>query len=161
MSVELISQINDEPFSVFIESIVAGGTPPYAFAWSGPDNFTSNSPNLDSLNLSGEYFLQVTDANNCISEASLNITSLQSTTPGDFVIYPNPSSGNQITIQWPSDLTIGTEWKMFDSIGNLVAKNLVTSAAESVNTTSLRTGVYYIVSNYNGVTMRSPVTIIK
>ena len=161
MSVELISQINDEPFAVFIESIVAGGTPPYAFAWSGPDNFTSNSPNLDSLNLSGEYFLQVTDANNCISEASLNITSLQSTTPGDFVIYPNPSSGNQITIQWPSDLTIGTEWKMFDSIGNLVAKNLVTSAAESVNTTSLRTGVYYIVSNYNGVTMRSPVTIIK
>ena len=161
MSVELISQINDEPFSVFIESIVAGGTSPYAFAWSGPDNFTSNSPNLDSLNLSGEYFLQVTDANNCISEASLNITSLQSTTPGDFVIYPNPSSGNQITIQWPSDLTIGTEWKMFDSIGNLVAKNPVTSAAESVNTTSLRTGVYYIVSNYNGVTMRSPVTIIK
>ena len=42
----------------------AGGTGPYSYAWTGPNNFTSTVANPQNL-VSGSYQVTVTDANGC------------------------------------------------------------------------------------------------
>ena len=48
-----------------ISIVTSGGTPGYTYAWTGPDGFSSDQPNLASLS-PGTYSLTVTDANTCI-----------------------------------------------------------------------------------------------
>jgi gliding motility-associated-like protein len=43
---------------------VNGGTPPYSFAWTGPNGFTSTSRNLSNL-AAGTYTFTITDKVNC------------------------------------------------------------------------------------------------
>lgn len=45
---------------------VSGGTPDYAYSWTGPDGFSSSSGNLSDLG-PGCYTLEVTDANLCVA----------------------------------------------------------------------------------------------
>ncbi len=47
-----------------IDIDVAGGTTPYAFAWSGPGGFTGNTEDISGLD-AGDYSLVLTDANGC------------------------------------------------------------------------------------------------
>lgn len=51
---------------------VSGGRPDYLFEWSGPNGFTSNNQNIDSL-FQGIYTVTVTDASNCVEELQLTI----------------------------------------------------------------------------------------
>ena len=50
---------------------VSGGTTPYSYSWSGPDGFTSTDQNPTVTNVTianaGDYEVEVTDANGCIS----------------------------------------------------------------------------------------------
>jgi gliding motility-associated-like protein len=48
-----------------ITTVTSGGTPGYTYAWTGPNGFSSDQPNLSSLE-AGVYSLTVTDANSCI-----------------------------------------------------------------------------------------------
>ncbi len=54
--------VDDEFLDIVIG--VAMGTPPYTYAWEGPNGFTSTEGNLSGLE-NGDYFLTVTDANGC------------------------------------------------------------------------------------------------
>ena len=63
-----------------IEIQINGGTPfnigeEYIYAWSGPDNFSANTQNINQLN-SGTYTLTVKDSNNCIKNFDFIIESL-------------------------------------------------------------------------------------
>ncbi len=55
-----------------IVSLPANGVAPYTYAWSGPNGFTSTDSIATILNItsaaSGNYTLQITDANGCTSE---------------------------------------------------------------------------------------------
>lgn len=51
---------------------ISGGAPPYAYSWTGPDGFSSASPSLDNL-LPGYYYLTVTDQNNALEQATINL----------------------------------------------------------------------------------------
>lgn len=42
----------------------SGGTPPYAFAWTGPNGFTASTADISGLE-AGTYTLTLTDANGC------------------------------------------------------------------------------------------------
>jgi len=55
-----------------IELTISGGTPDYTILWSGPNGFSSNSQNINSL-LPGTYSVVVTDANNCTETADVTI----------------------------------------------------------------------------------------
>lgn len=46
-------------------SYVTGGTAPYTYQWTGPNGFTSNSPNLFDIPCCDVYTLTVTDNNGC------------------------------------------------------------------------------------------------
>ena len=50
---------------------VAGGTPSYSFAWTGP-NYTNNQQNINALK-PGNYSVVVTDKNNCTTSASYTL----------------------------------------------------------------------------------------
>jgi hypothetical protein len=59
--------IDDGTGSGSVEAIASGGTPPYAYVWTNFfDEVLGAEATLDSV-LGGTYFLQVTDANNCIA----------------------------------------------------------------------------------------------
>lgn len=56
-----------------ITSAVSGGTSPYTYFWTGPDNFTATTPDLSNLE-AGNYCLSLTDANGCESTECIVLT---------------------------------------------------------------------------------------
>ncbi|MEM9050983.1 MAG: gliding motility-associated C-terminal domain-containing protein [Bacteroidota bacterium] len=48
-----------------IDAVASGGTPVYDYAWTGPNGFTGNGPNLVGLE-AGTYSLTLIDDNNCV-----------------------------------------------------------------------------------------------
>ncbi len=59
-----------------ISSVATGGTMPYSYSWIGPNGFESDETDLTNIS-PGEYCLIVIDANNCMTEACIDIA------PGD------------------------------------------------------------------------------
>jgi gliding motility-associated-like protein len=55
-----------------ISTIVSGGTAPYSYAWTGPNNFVSTEANPQNL-VSGTYHVTVRDANGCAITGALQI----------------------------------------------------------------------------------------
>lgn len=53
--------------------MIAGGTGPYAIAWTGPNGFASTQQNLTSI-AAGTYQVAVTDANGCTAVGSYTMT---------------------------------------------------------------------------------------
>jgi hypothetical protein len=51
-------------------SFVSGGTAPYSYQWYGPNNYTSNSPNIFDRPCCEPYILVVTDAHGCTTSAT-------------------------------------------------------------------------------------------
>ena len=74
-----------------------GGTPGYAFAWTGPNGFTATTQDLTGLN-DGSYSVTITDANGCtttinnivVAPSTIGIDELNGST---FVVFPNPTNG--------------------------------------------------------------------
>lgn len=63
-----------------IQAIAVGGTSPYTFNWTGPDDFMSNLSSISSL-FSGTYTVTMTDANDCTLSASVFIDITDITAP--------------------------------------------------------------------------------
>lgn len=57
-----------------ISTSISGGTPDYAFSWTGPGSFTSTQQNISGL-ANGTYNVEVTDENGCSAVASFEVTS--------------------------------------------------------------------------------------
>jgi gliding motility-associated-like protein len=52
---------------------IDGGTIPYqTFSWTGPNGFTSNNQNIDSL-FQGDFFISMQDDNNCVSDSVFTV----------------------------------------------------------------------------------------
>jgi hypothetical protein len=52
----------------------SGGTPDYSFSWTGPPGFIpSTDDTIKDLQYSGDYFLEVTDANSCVFNTTFNV----------------------------------------------------------------------------------------
>lgn len=61
-----------------------------------------------------------------------------------FSIYPNPSNG-QLTLQYSSENTLETVWKLYNSIGILVYQKIIQSIdnQENINIDNLTGGLYF------------------
>jgi gliding motility-associated-like protein len=55
-----------------VQYSISGGTPPYTFAWTGPNGFGSEDLNINELGF-GLYSLTVIDANECLASEEANI----------------------------------------------------------------------------------------
>lgn len=56
-----------------IDVTVSGGTEPYTYAWTGPNDYTENTEDISNLDLPGAYILTVTDANGCAQMATISL----------------------------------------------------------------------------------------
>ena len=57
-----------------INASVVGGTPPYTYAWTGPNGFTAVTEDVSGL-IAGSYTLNVSDSLACFKDTSIVITS--------------------------------------------------------------------------------------
>jgi len=87
-----ILQYNSDANPPLIEPDISGGTPPYQFLW----NTSDNQPTIENPE-NGIYTLNLTDANACTNEASIeikeeteDITSIENINLNHLHIYPNP-----------------------------------------------------------------------
>ena len=71
---------------------VSGGTAPYQYLWSDPNNQTES---LAVYLTEGMYTVWVTDANGCSIQDSIfmDILGLQTNTDANIIAYPNPTNG--------------------------------------------------------------------
>ena len=132
-----------------------GGTPNYAYAWTGPNGFTSNDANLVSL-VAGTYDLTVTDSNGCTGAASSSLTA-----PGaldvvleftDFNGSPVSCAGNDGAI----NLTVagGTPSYQYDWTGPNG------SGSQQEDLYGLFTGAYtLVVTDANGCSLDTTTTL--
>jgi gliding motility-associated-like protein len=56
-----------------INATITGGVAPFAYAWTGPNGFTSSSEDISAL-CAGTYVLTVTDANGCSTSQTITLT---------------------------------------------------------------------------------------
>jgi len=105
-----------------LESTVTGGTAPFTYAWSGPNNFSSSDANpmrsaagLNASIDSGTYTVEVVDANGCSSSntvsvilteapAQAQLSAINSICLGeDIVVSSNAYTGSNVIYNWDTD----------------------------------------------------------
>lgn len=119
----------------------ASGIAPFTYQWTGPNNFISSAtdPIISnaSLDNSGSYTVEVTDANGCVNRADIAVDAISagpeqpitnSTSPvcidGDIIInLQTPYSGVNITYQWINGQgnTISTDRNLMIKANNTAA----------------------------------------
>lgn len=90
-----------------IETTVSGGTSPYSFSWTGPNNFTSFNEDISDLD-EGEYCLTVTDANGCVETTCATLTAPQAVQI-DLVSLTDVGCNGEATGAIDIDVPVGTE----------------------------------------------------
>ena len=76
---------------------ITGGEAPYAIQWTGPNLFTSQAQNLNTVTNQGTYTISAVDRNGCDATNSFTVGGIVSNSDinGKVVmdVYPNPSNG--------------------------------------------------------------------
>ena len=105
-----------------IDVTASGGQPPYSFTWTGPQEFSSSSEDLQNL-ISGIYQVTVIDDNGCESdEFEVNVDShvgVDENYMDVFNVFPNPSNGEFI-ITFKNIIKEKFDIKVFDLTGRVV-----------------------------------------
>lgn len=68
----IITELSNSCSNAALQAIATGGALPYTYNWSGPNNFTSATPNIN-VAFSGLYTVIITDANGCSLIASYTV----------------------------------------------------------------------------------------
>jgi len=148
--IQLIADATDEVeggSNGSINMIVTGGTFPYEFAWTGPNEFTSTEPALSNIS-AGTYVLTVTDANGCTETIEVtvnNVTGIAELAVVNFDVYPNPTNG----AFWINGTGLNgkTVVELLDASGRLVNRFEHTFNGQPVQfeLTGVETGFYHVV----------------
>ncbi|GAB4407951.1 MAG: hypothetical protein OHK0039_10750 [Bacteroidia bacterium] len=148
------------PYNGNIAANISGGTDPYTYVWTGPDGFTDNKEFIFQL-CGGEYFLTVTDANNCTFSDTVTVgivgqgancvadTVPDAITTLDFAalgIFPNPTRGQfQVEIELHHAQAVRME--VYDFRGQLVRtldKQAALLHTESFDLSQEAAGIYLV-----------------
>ena len=148
--IELIADATDElegGSNGSINMIVTGGTFPYEFAWTGPNEFASTEPVLNNIS-AGTYVLTVTDANGCTETIEVivnNVTGIVELAVVDFDVYPNPTNG----AFWINGTGLNgkTVLELLDASGRLINSFERTFNGQPVQfeLSGVETGFYHVV----------------
>lgn len=130
-----------------IQVTITGGTLPYNYSWTGPGSYTSNDEDISGL-APGNYTLQVTDGNGCITNSGpITITEPPLLTANlNSIKHVSCSGGNDGAIY--VTITGGT----LPRVISWTSPSGFTSASEDI--INLRTGNYnLLVTDANGCTV--------
>lgn len=108
-----------------INTIISGGTKPYSYDWTGPDNFTSTVKYPTGLK-AGTYVIVVTDDLDCMATASVVVEENYTASIEDelgitnLVLQPNPAS-TQATLILETQRQVTAGFNLLDLQGRVVA----------------------------------------
>jgi hypothetical protein len=124
--------------SIVIESIT-GGTPPYTTYWPAQPQATDS---LSGIVL-GNYTVQVSDANDCMQEFVLELTtSVQRDFKITFKCFPLPAL-DEVTVQSQQPFS----WSLLSATGELLMCEEKMQSQHFLNVSSLASGVYFLRMN--------------
>jgi len=111
----------------------------------------------------GNYYVIVTDSNNCVSQPS-NLINFIVTTNSNYLneqilIYPNPSSGEFCIIE-NSNLQYPITLSIFDCQGRLVSIKKL-EKDEKINVENLNSGTYLVKINNFEISLQTKLILIK
>ena len=138
-----------------IDISVSGGTPDYAYEWTGPGVDGTTTADLEGLS-SGTYTVEVTDAAGCSEVATFNVvTGIYELAGGvEAQIFPNPSTG-LFQVQWEGWTGGTVEFSVTDTRGRQVTQGVWAGAGSSFLTTldlsDVENGLYRLNVVSNGV----------
>lgn len=122
---------------------VTGGTPPYTFAWTGPDGFESDEKDVAGI-AEGSYTLVVTDANGCVAtidDIEIIDETVSVTDPRrlDIRVFPNPAH-TLVHLQVPDANTYDVELRSVDGriIDTWINAHTLNVAAHAAGVYTLR-----------------------
>ncbi|MEZ4952156.1 MAG: T9SS type A sorting domain-containing protein [Saprospiraceae bacterium] len=133
-----------------IDITPAGGVEPYTFNWTdGNGNFISSEEDLSGIS-AGNYNLEVTDANGCISVQAFTVQSVVSVLDFEMAskinIYPNPTTGI-VTMELEDIHAKYANIHVFDVTGKMALSQEqvdITSGAYQFDISESATGVYIV-----------------
>lgn len=107
-----------------IEVDVTGGNQPYSYEWTAPNGeVISDQQDVSGL-AAGNYALEITDANGCVSLHYFTVQSVSSINQRQLEksinLFPNPTSGN-VTIAFDEIEALEANIAVYDLTGKLVA----------------------------------------
>jgi hypothetical protein len=145
--------INDNPVvsisssNNILSAITTGGTSPYSYLWTGALNSTNA---IVTPIASGDYCVQVTDANGCVSSEvceNVIINAINDLYLSKFNIYPNPTS-DFITLDFNTVIKADYTVKIISSNGDQVYEHRILDFngdyTKNINLSNLAKGNYII-----------------
>ncbi len=145
---------------------VSGGTSPYQYQWSTEET----TQTIDELE-DGQYHVTITDHNDCIVRASIDIINSKTSSTeeevvesseGSFLVYPNPSTDGMITIESDVIISQGTRWELFNDLGEMIISGeLGNQSLHTLNLKHLSAGVYYLQILNDEISQTTPIFLIK
>ena len=138
-----------------IDISVTGGTPDYAYEWTGPGVDGTTTADLEGLS-SGTYTVEVTDAAGCSEVATFNVvTGIYELAGGvEAQIFPNPSTG-LFKVQWEGWTGGDVAFSVIDARGRQVTQGVWAGAGSSFITTldlsGVENGLYRLNVVSNGI----------
>ena len=109
----------------------------------------------------GNYYLQITDANGCSGTSqSLNviINSITELDENIFNMFPNPNSTDVLNFTIGVEM-LGSELKIVDATGRMAFKSEMTNRKTGINISTLSRGVYVVNVELNGSAIRKKLII--
>ncbi len=153
VTIGITGTVTDDTYEGSVEVDVSGGTEPYSYVWSGPNNFTSTSKNISGLDTKGTYTLIVTDSAGCTSDPTdFEVTGAVYTTnvskkSAEFRTYPNPAN-NYINLQF---VNLSEDLKSSIILSDISGKTILTKELNfsknnvyQISTDLLNSGIYFI-----------------
>jgi hypothetical protein len=137
-----------------IDITITGGLPPYEYEWMGPGVTGTTDQDLTGIS-TGEYIVEVTDANGCSSLAIINLTtSVEEIAPGIVAsVFPNPSQG-LFAVEIAGQTQGAVAYHVLDGQGRLLTQGQWVGAAqlfrETLDLTGAEAGLYQLVLVANG-----------
>lgn len=129
-----------------IEIVTTGGVQPFAYAWSGPDGFSSSDAMIIGLG-AGTYCVAITDANGCIAESC---TTLQA--PAALQVTATASASACAANNGSVDLTVAGGSAPFQFSWD--------NGADSEDLTGLSPGMFNVtVTDANGCIAQAAATV--
>lgn len=159
VNAEVVNDMNSEANgSINLE--VIGGYSPYTYVWSNGES-TANISNLTA----GTYTLQVTDANGCTAEVSLDVDNVSSAIDleqeWNLRIYPVPSIDNiNIQANLPSEHNV---LKVKDVTGKQIWQSNLSKGSlnHTINVSNWDSGLYLLSIHSDSKVYQRKVIVVK